>query len=171
MNHDANLRLQAYLDGELAGPEAAEVQTLLANDREAQALFAELQGTRSSLAGHEADIKLPETREFFWSKISREIATLEPPVPQAPKITWVTWLGRQLMPLSGVALLALLISVFVLHPPGATGQVTEMEVGSDEMGAYTFRDQAHRMTMVWFYDRTDNSQFTTQPPLAIVDPE
>ena len=73
-NHDDQLKLQAHFDGELPEPEARAVANWLARDREAVALLAELRNTRKALKGFESDIKLPETREFYWSKIEREIA-------------------------------------------------------------------------------------------------
>src|SRR5258707_14151177 len=80
MNQELQLKLQAYLDGELPDGEAAEARELIARDGEAQALVAELANTSAALAGHEAEGKLPETREFYWSKIQREIARQEAPV-------------------------------------------------------------------------------------------
>ena len=41
INHNSQLRLQAWLDGELPAREAAEVQDWLGKDQEAQALLAE----------------------------------------------------------------------------------------------------------------------------------
>src|SRR6266702_2258506 len=77
MDYDAQLKLQAYLDGELPEAEARAVATWLARDREAVALLAELRATRKALAGFEAGIRLPESGEFFWSKIQRAISALE----------------------------------------------------------------------------------------------
>ena len=46
-----------------------------------------------------------------------------------------------------------------------------MELASDDMGAYTFRDQQQKMTMVWLYDRNDDSQFTDPSDVASMDEE
>src|SRR6266705_1333510 len=78
MKQELQLKLQAYLDGELPDGEARPVAGLLAQDAEARALLAELKNTRAALAGFEADIKLPESREFYWSKIERQSAMIEP---------------------------------------------------------------------------------------------
>ena len=72
------MRLQAYLDGELPDSEAREAASLLAQDAEARALLAELKNTSAAMAGFELDIKLPESREFYWSKIEREIERQSP---------------------------------------------------------------------------------------------
>src|SRR5438552_2301037 len=77
MNQDLHLKLQAYFDGELPQNEARKLADLLAHDAAARALLAELENTRSALAGFEGEIKLPESREFYWSKIQREIGRRE----------------------------------------------------------------------------------------------
>jgi len=77
MDYDVQLKVQAWLDGELPEAEAREIAEWLATDREAAALAGELRNTRQALAGHEAEIRLPESREFFWSKIEREIQRRE----------------------------------------------------------------------------------------------
>ena len=45
MDYDAQLKLQAFLDGELPEAEASEVAKWLARDREAAALLEELRNT------------------------------------------------------------------------------------------------------------------------------
>ena len=80
MDYDAQLKLQAFLDGELPEGEASKVTNWVARDREAAALLEELRNTRGALAGFEAGIQLPESREFFWSKVQRDIQRLETPV-------------------------------------------------------------------------------------------
>jgi anti-sigma factor RsiW len=172
INHDVQLKLQAYLDGELPEQEAAEIKASLARDPEAQLLLAELQNTSRALSGHEAGMKLPESREFFWSKIQREIERQERPAVAAPKVSWLAGLLRgQFVPAGGAAFLAILLTVLVVHSRAGAGPYAEMELASDDMGAYTFRDQSDKMTMVWFYDRSDDSQFTDTAPLASVVPE
>lgn len=73
MDYDSQLKVQAYLDGELAPRAARRLEQRLAQDTEAQSLLAELKATASALAALGEDVKLPESREFFWSKIEREI--------------------------------------------------------------------------------------------------
>ena len=71
MNAEFQLKLQAHLDGELSERESREIETALATDAEARALLAELRNTCGALAGFEAELKLPEERAFYWSKIRR----------------------------------------------------------------------------------------------------
>ncbi len=171
ITHDTELKLQAYLDGELSGTDAAEVEGWLAQDADGRALLAELRNTKGALAVGEAPVKLPESREFYWSKIAREIERQEAPVAvPARKTSWLAWVHRHLLPVSGVALLTCLMALLLVHQR-APGQFGEMELASDDMGAYTFRDQQQKMTMVWFYDRNADSEVADPSTLASMDEE
>src|SRR5690242_11198744 len=96
MNGESQIKLQAFMDGELPESEAREVAGWLARNQEAALLLQELRHTRQSLKGHDASIKLPESREFFWSKIEREIHRQEqtaPAIAPAPKASfWLRFL-------------------------------------------------------------------------------
>jgi len=170
-DHDFELKLQAYLDGELAAPETAMMEDRLGRDQEGRLLLAELRNTCAALAGHEAEIKLPETREFFWSKIEREIGRQEQPAPAAAGVSWFTWLRRHVLPATGIAFAVCLMSIWAVHRGKISGQFAEMELASDDVGAYTYSDPQQKMTMVWFYDRNDNSQSTELSPLGNVEEE
>jgi anti-sigma factor RsiW len=158
MNEESQIRLQAFLDGELPAGQAAEVRQWLERDREARELLAELQNTRAALAGHGADLKLPETREFFWSKIRREIERqerLETPREPVRKSFWARWGWRGLVPAGGFAAACLI----ALHLSGTSAEFApELDLATDNMGAYTFRNQENGLTTVWFYDRTAGAQ-------------
>jgi anti-sigma factor RsiW len=168
MNHDAELKLQAWLDGELSDREAAEVKEWLARDSEARLLLAELQNTGAALAGQEEGIKLPESREFFWSKISREIERQERVAAAQTQPAGRPWL-RLLVPVGSLAAVAFLaVWLAGQSPSGGPGMTSEMELASDDMGAYTFRNQEDGMTMVWFYDRHDDSQFASAAKFASI---
>jgi anti-sigma factor RsiW len=144
MDFDAQLKLQAYLDGELPEAEAREVGNWLARDREAVALHTELRNTRQALVGFEVGAELPESREFFWSKIEREIQRLKPPEPAARTVPLLARLRRLLVPVSGLALL-LLAGLLTLNPAGQPG--SEME--TDDSGAFVYHDDAAGATLVW----------------------
>ena len=96
IEREAQFKLMAYLDGELSEPESVEVREWLARDEEARALLAELQNTGAVLAGFEAGLKLPETREFFWSKIQREIERQERAPASAESVSLWGWLRQHL---------------------------------------------------------------------------
>jgi len=173
MNHDNQLKLQAWLDGELPDREAAEAKDWLARDDEARLLLAELQNTGAALAGQEEGIKLPESREFHWSEISREIERQERAKAQAD--AGRPWLMRLLVPVGAMAAVAFLaVWLAGQSPSGGPGMISEMELASDDMGAYTFRDHAaapgEGLTMIWFFDRKDDSQFTPGATFASLNP-
>jgi len=159
-NHDDQLKLQAYFDGELPEPEARAVANWLARDREAVALLAELRNTRKALKGFESDIKLPETREFYWSKIEREIAQLEPVEPTASRPTQASpWWRKFLMPAGAFAALLLLVGLVArqfnlpigsaLFSRNGSRQFCQVETAFSDTGAFTYRDQAAGITVVW----------------------
>src|SRR4051812_1303740 len=97
MNEEQQLKLQAFLDGELSEAEARDVAALVARDADAAALMTELRNTRQVLANFEPDRKLPESREFFWSKIEREIERLEPAPPAVERVSLFTLLRRRFL--------------------------------------------------------------------------
>ena len=109
MNVEDGIRLQAHLDGELTGREAKQVAALIENDAKSRALFAELQQTRTLLAANEPEMRLPESREFFWSKIEREIQRLETSPAGARTPAWLLFLRHHLAAVTGTSVAAALM--------------------------------------------------------------
>lgn len=148
MNTDQQLKLQAFLDGELPEVEAREVANWIASAPDAAALHAELKNTRQAVDGFEADIKLPESREFYWSKIEREIQKLEKREPARPATTPLAWLWRLLIPASAFAVVAMTAMIAVKNIGGHTPS-TQLQTALADSGAFTYRDQQEGMTVVW----------------------
>jgi|SRR5664279_731078 len=150
MDYKAQLKLQALLDGELPEGEASAVTKWVAEDREAAALLEELRNTRGALAGFDAEVRLPESREFFWSKIQREIQRLETPAPKPVRVSYFTLVRRFLVPASAVAVV-LIAGLMLIPPAGSTGRTiaTEMETALADSGAFTYRDYSAGATLVW----------------------
>ena len=150
MDYDSQLKLQALLDGELPEAEASEVAKWLARDPEAAALRAELRNTREALAGFEAGIQLPESREFFWSKVQREIQRLETPATKPAAVPLSALLRRFLVPASAIALL-FIAGVVLTRPTGPAGRTpaAEIETALADSGAFTYRDYSAGTTLVW----------------------
>jgi anti-sigma factor RsiW len=165
ISQDLQLKLQALLDNELSAAEAAEVNALLARDAAAQSLLAELRAAKSALAGNEPEVRLPEGREFFWSKIEKEIARQSAPAPAPRPVSWLAWLRPYLLPVSGFALLVCLAGILALNPRASSEQDEGIELASDEVGSYTFHDQEQGTTMVWLYNRNEDSP-SAQPASA-----
>src|SRR5690349_21859011 len=96
MNQEMELKLQAWLDGELSPAEAGKMAALVETDGDARALYTELQQTSLALKGNEPEMRLPETREFYWSKIEREIARLETAPASSTLPWWLAFVRRHL---------------------------------------------------------------------------
>ncbi len=105
MNLEQQLKLQAFLDGELPEHEAREVLAWTQRDSAAAALLAELKNTHQAMTGSELQSSLPESREFFWSKIEREIQRQKPKAAIASDVSFFVALRRWLLPASTVAVL------------------------------------------------------------------
>ena len=154
MDYQEQLKLQAYLDGELPEPKAREVANWLARDKDATALLAELGNTRKAIAGFEDGIKLPEMREFYWSKIEREIQRQERPAPEpVPAAPLLARLRRLLVPAAGLALLAIAGILATRGPAGRTGST---ETALADSGAFTYHDFNSGTTLVWLSYPADN---------------
>jgi len=161
MNSDTQLKIQAYLDNELSHGEARQIAGMLTNDRDAQELYSELRSTREVLAGNEPEIKLGESREFYWSRIKSQIERAErAPVSRSGTPWWL----RLAAPLLGTAaLLGLLAMVsnpadrVTLKRSGDTlasrplhGEVEDL---APEVSSVTFRSEEDGVTVVWLSAR------------------
>lgn len=156
--NEQDLRLQAYLDGEMTPREAAEIEQWLKKDPAASSLLQELRTVREVLRTNEPEIKLPETREFYWSKISRAIEAEEKSVSRlAPAVSW--WKPAWAQPLLAVGVLGfmLLCGIFLLprQSPLLVSEVvlSEVEASNDDMDSVTYRSEADRMTVVYLFNR------------------
>lgn len=153
MNIEFQLKLQAYLDGELSAQETGEVEALLAKDGEGRALLTELRQTSGALAGFEKEIKLPESRDFYWSKIRREIERTE--TQNAPRPSAVPLWRRILIPAGTFAALVIAGWITMQQLPGDNG-APQVETFLADSGAMTYRDQVERTTVVWLSYPAEN---------------
>ncbi len=154
MNQETQFKLQAYLDGELSAGERQEVETLLQHNHAAQELLAELRHTTGALADYESGIKVPETREFYWSKIQREIS--RPPAPsRAAGVSIATTLRRLLVPAGAFAAVALAI---MLSLPRGGGDGSDYFSASGDAVAFTYQNYKTGTTLVWL-DFSEQNNF------------
>lgn len=154
MNEELSLRLQAYADGELSEREAREVESALAHDAEGRALLLEIKNTRSALAGYEAEIKLPESREFYWSKIERQIQGLEKAEPARPEISPFAALRRFFVPAGALAVVLLIGLLF--FPTASSSLTAQSEFAFADADGFTYHDYANGTTLVWLSYPAEN---------------
>jgi anti-sigma factor RsiW len=163
MSEEQQLKLQAYLDGELPEREAQEILAWTRRDDEAALLLAELKHTRQAMAGAAPQMKVPESREFYWSKIAREIQRLEPQTTPEPRVSFYAALRRFLLPASAVATLVIagLFAHFNTPQLGlqnvADADTPIVETAMADSDATTYRDASEGTTLVWFSSTTDDS--------------
>lgn len=168
MNLETNLQIQAWLDGELPEAEARQVAGFVERDAAAKTLATELETMHAALTGNEPEVKLPESRDFYWSKIRREIERLESAGCASVKTTggWSHAWRRWLMPLAGTAMVAIIAVGFawLVTPQGQGGDtfLAEIENLSEDVGSYSFRAPGQNMLVVWVYDKA---------PISVVDSE
>jgi len=157
MDYNAQLKLQACLDGELPEGEAGKLAMTAARDGEAAALLEELRNTRAALAGFEAEIQLPESREFFWSKIEREIQRSEAPAPGSAAPPLFALLRPFLVPAFALALV-FIAGVVLTRPtsPVRRAAAADSETTLADAGAFTYRDYSAGTTLVWLSYPADN---------------
>jgi len=149
MNQDLQLKLQAYLDGELPSGERQALTDMLARDAAARDLLVELTQTRAALQANEPEMKLPETREFYWSKIKRQIDREERSIPARHTPTFIERLRRLLAPAATVAAVALGLMV-IQQQFNAGGYAVHTADGDHEDDeSFTYRDYESGTTLVW----------------------
>ena len=155
MNPENELKLQAYLDGELAVPDAQAVEAQVQANAEVRAMAAELRWTKAMLKGNDLERTVPETRDFYWSKIEQTIqagqaAVLSRDRIHGPRFNWLSRFWPQLGGAWAVSLLLVLATIRFGWLAGPSW--IEADHASNDLGAMVFRSDAERMTMVWLYD-------------------
>jgi anti-sigma factor RsiW len=157
MNAEQQLKLQAFVDGELPETEARDIAAWVARDADATALVKELRNTRHALSTFEPDLKLPESREFFWSKIEREIRRFEPAPEPAESVSLFTLLRRILVPAGALAAVVIVgLITFQQFNTGTAVRAVEVEVAMADSDATTYRDESEGTTLVWLSYPAEN---------------
>lgn len=155
MTEEQQLKLQAFIDGELPEKEAREIASWLAQDGEATALAGELRNTRGALKGFEPARQLPESREFYWSKIKREIERSAPVQAPVRPFALSTLLRRVFAPLGAVAALVV-VGFFALQQLHGGNPGVPVNTVLADAGAYTYHDQSQGLTVVWLSYPAEN---------------
>lgn len=163
---ERELKLQAYLDGELPAAEAVEVERWLDQDAQMTALSTELKHTKAALSAGELAVKCPETREFYWSKIVR---TIEAEERQAERATSreLPWWRKLMLPVGALAALAVTLTMLQTNDPHAVPSkesviiaeavnAATVEQLDESMGTITYNDSSEGVTVVWHYERSSD---------------
>lgn len=152
--------VQAWIDGQLGPTEAREVAALVQRDPAFRALADNVRGLSRLLRDHPLPRTVPESREFYWSKIRRGIEENERAVERTRDqgslatraLRWLPWLVP--------AAAAVLAVAFFLRPapetptlvgPRGVPQMAEhrVEAVSDQLTTLTFYSAEDAMTVVW----------------------
>jgi anti-sigma factor RsiW len=150
VNIEQQLKLQAFLDGELPEKEARDMAALVARDAEAADLVAELRNTRRALAAFEPVLKVPESREFYWSKIERALGRQEPVPETASGVSLLAGFRRFLVPAGAAAALVIVAAVALVELGSPAGLArAETETTSADSGTFTYQDDSSGTTLVW----------------------
>lgn len=156
MKSELQLKIQAYLDGELSAWQSRRVARLLAGDAEAQKLLSELRTTRDFLSANEPERLLPEEPRFYWSRIQQSIERCDTSV-ETVRTEGFSW-RRMLAPLAGVAMAALLAIVSVKFLPSTVTEdslwnLAEIENLSADTDSFSFRSTSEKMFVVWIEEK------------------
>jgi hypothetical protein len=156
MNEQLQHQLQAWIDGELDSGAARDIAQRVQHDPEARAFCDNLRAIHNLLRAHEPSPVVPETREFYWSKIRRGITATPEVRPAAParepvRWSWLAWF---------IPAAAVLVAV-LLYLPGrrqapspelaSSAVMVEHEIEAADVGltSLTFYSAQDSMTVVW----------------------
>ena len=115
MKQEDKLKIQAWLDGELAPQESARIADLIDNDLEAKELSEDLRAMQKALEVGEKPAVLEDSREFYWSQVERQIEAEEPITENAQPELVSGSLGnalRWLIPVGSLAAISALMLNF-----------------------------------------------------------
>ena len=115
MKQEDRLKIQAWLDGELAPQESAIIADLVDSNLEAKAVAGELETIQKVLKSGENKVSLEDSRDFYWSQIHRQIEA-ENPEPLRETAPFAADSGesplRWILPISSLAAISILIVDF-----------------------------------------------------------
>ncbi len=153
MKTEMLLKIQSWVDGCLPAGESAEMERFVAANPDAQAVVGELRMTKLAFAGNEPTLTMPESREFFWSKVQREIARQEAAgvATESAGFFAAGWCRKLLVPVTsfaGLALVAALVVVATRTPDGSDQIESQLE------GVSTVTYGVPGMKVIWI-DRNE----------------
>ena len=148
--NEIELKIQALVDGELTKFEAGKLRDRIKNDIRLQILHERLMQMKDLISKHEMPRVLPESSDFYWSKIAQEIEVRGSAAQSSAQSLGMKWVFRRLAPLLGIASVALLITLQGPNLPDL-GIVLDHnhELLTDEIDVMTFNSADDSMSVVW----------------------
>ncbi|MCF7669052.1 MAG: hypothetical protein K9N48_04665 [Verrucomicrobia bacterium] len=148
------LKIQAYLDGELTIFGRYKVNRLLAHNAEARRLHAELNSIQELLHHNELDHPLPEDKESFRTRITHQLrvegeGTSRVPNRIRPVLKWVA--------ASAATALIIFAGVYSLMSPENSNQTPahvllggeSIEPEAANASFITFKSESAKLSVVW----------------------
>lgn len=160
ISNDLILKIQSYVDEELASSERLDIELFLQKNSEARQMEQSLRRIKESLIEGEPSFTMPLSREHNWNVIRSRIQTENRKLDQnRSSSTWISWL-RWGMPGMALAVFAIALVLKGLQSPKpelgpVLGVNHELVTESDEAVAFTFRSENAGMTVVWVEGRHD----------------
>ena len=148
--NEIELKIQALVDGELTEFEARKLRDRIKNDIRLQILHERLTHMKDLISTHEMPRVLPESSDFYWSKIAQEIEVGGSTAQSSAQSLGMKWVFRRLAPVLGIACVALLITLQGPNLPDL-GIVLDHnhELLTDEIDVMTFNSADDSMSVVW----------------------
>ena len=148
--NEIELKIQALVDGELTEFEAGKLRDRIKNDIRLQILHERLMQMKDLISKHEMPRVLPESSDFYWSKISQEIEVGGSAAQSSAQSLGMKWVFRRLAPLLGIASVALIITLQEPNLPDLGIVLNHNhELLSDEIDVMTFNSADDSMSVVW----------------------
>jgi anti-sigma factor RsiW len=146
---ELTLDIQSYVDGELPPERRAQVEAALVADADAERLAVGLRRLGVLLRSNEPDIRVPDSREFYWSQVRRRIeASRGADAPGAGDATaalgWLRWL----VPAMGVAAVAVIVSLPRRGEPAEFAGLA-YDATQTEATSVVFRSESDGVTVHW----------------------
>ena len=77
ISKEDRLKIQAWVDGELAPQESAQIADLIENSLTAKELASDLKDVQKVLKNGEKTVKIQDSPEFYWNQIQQKIESLD----------------------------------------------------------------------------------------------
>ena len=103
ISKEDRIKIQAWIDGELAPRESAQIADLVGSSLSAKEFAEDLKTLQRVLENGEKTVKIEESREFYWDQLQQKIDSLRPVTgggyekletkPPSPALQWLIPVG------------------------------------------------------------------------------